>query len=51
MEAEWRYRADNFSYDIIATPLRIPINQQMVVYQQIQVNDTLTILGTLVITN
>ena len=50
MNVEWIYReANNFSYENIARPLTIPINQQMIVVDWLEINDELTINGTLVL--
>lgn len=52
MQVEWRYEdANNFSYDVIARAIRIPVNQQMIVFQQLELNNTLTLNGTLVLIN
>lgn len=40
---------ENFSYDKIAAEITIPINQQMIVYRNIEINDTLNINGKLII--
>jgi len=39
----------NFSFNVITPPRTIPINQQMIVHQEIIINSDLTIIGELVI--
>ena len=48
---EFVSRTVSFSYDQIETALTIPIYQQMIVYQSILLNDTLTINGKIVLTD
>lgn len=45
----WWWWDANFSYDVIEEDLTIPINQQMIVYEEIEINSELTINGTLIL--
>lgn len=41
----------NFSYNVISRALTIPLNQQMIVYQEVEITDSfeLNLLGELVV--
>lgn len=39
----------NFSYRIVVAPLTVPVNQQMITYKDIDIQDELTLNGDLVL--
>ncbi len=44
-----RVGTDHFSWNIVNVALTIPVNQQMLVYQNIELNADLTLIGNLIL--